>query len=186
MTQHLPDMDVPATVSKPDRPILNAFLDAMADKPEHLFMWFLLVLLMVFGIFLLMSWHNQRGNKFNMMDLITIDGKLEEAKMTRFIAFVISTWGFVFLITTGSFTEWYFMGYMAAWVGNALFNRYLRQRDKEIDKTFEIEEKAVDRGWKPKPKFNHSRDIEPYDPEDKEEGDDTALPSANMKGRRKG
>ena len=182
MTSHLPDMNVPAKVVT-DRPILNAFLDAMADKPEDLFMWFLLVMLLVFGTFVLWSWHKQKGNKFDMMDLITIDGKLEEAKMTRFVAFVISTWGFIFLITTGKFTEWYFMGYMAAWVGNALFNRYLRQRDKEIDQSFAIDNRVVDQGGRIKNKY-YLNDVEPLDDPEEDPGPD--LPPANMKGRRKG
>jgi hypothetical protein len=38
---------------------------------------------------------------------------------------VVSTWGFVYLIVDQRFSEWYFAGYMAAWTGNALVNKWL-------------------------------------------------------------
>ena len=146
--------------------MVRDFFDAISDKPSDLFMWFLLFMLLIFLVGLLWSWHKAKNNNFNLMDAITIDGKLDESKMTRFIAFIISTWGFIFLMITERFTEWYFMGYMAAWVGNALFNRYLRQRDKEIDKTFDLDERALDQGYgKPRNRFDHSGDIEPFGPD---------------------
>ena len=171
--------------------MLKDFFDAISDKPSDIFMWVLLFMLMIFLIGLLWSWHKAKNNNFNLMDAITIDGKLDESKMTRFIAFIISTWGFIFLMITEKFTEWYFMGYMAAWVGNALFNRYLRQRDKEIDKTFDLDERAMDRGFgRTRNRFDHNGDIEPFGPDSEvmgmaDEEMPDPLPPANMKGRRR-
>lgn len=188
MTQHLPDIDIPVQASHADHPNWELILKGIATKPEHLFMWFLLISLMFVFLSLMWGWHKSRSNKFDIMDLISTDGRLDESKLTRFIAFVISSWGFIWLLTTEKLSEWFFMGYMAAWVGNALFSRYLKQRDKEIDKTFEIEDKAVRGGWKPRRnRFSHKNDIEPYDPENEEEGDDTEyLPPANNKDRQTG
>jgi hypothetical protein len=47
----------------------------------------------------------------------------------RFTAFVVSTWGFVYLIVDQRFSEWYFAGYMAAWTGNALLNKWLSAKE---------------------------------------------------------
>lgn len=126
-------------------------LDAMSDKPSDIFMWFLLFTLVLVGLLLLFAWHMERENKFNLQDLVCIDGKVNESKLTRFVAFVISTWGFVFMLVTEKFTEWYFMGYMAAWVSNALFTKYLNQRDKQLDRDYRIKMIEVGNDLEPDP-----------------------------------
>lgn len=122
-----------------DHPVWHEFIKAVATKPEHVFMWFMLISLLLVWVLLLWSWHRSKENKINLEDLIMADGKINESKMNRFVAFVISSWGFIFLLVTGQFTDWYFMGYMAAWVSNALFSTYLRQRDKELDQNYKLE-----------------------------------------------
>lgn len=79
----------------------------------------------------LIIWNIQRdtNNQVDIKDLICSDGKINEAKFTRFVAFVVSTWGFVYLIVDQRFSEWYFAGYMVAWTGNALMNKWLNNRD---------------------------------------------------------
>lgn len=88
----------------------------------------LLVLVLVAA---LVIWNIQRdqNNQVDIKDLICTDGRINEAKFMRFTAFVVSTWGFIYLIVDQRFSEWYFAGYMAAWAGNALLNKYLNQRD---------------------------------------------------------
>ena len=184
MSQHqLPDMEIPAEAVK--NPVIHEWWQAFVSKPEHAFMWFLLVGLMLTFMSLMWTYHKNKGNHINIMDLVSVDGRLDESKLNRFIAFIISSWGFVWLLTTEKLSEWFFMGYMAAWVGNALFNRYLRIQDKRVDKEFEVEEKVVEKtGWRPtKRSYGRGMEIEPYDPEDDMEEPD--LPPANVKGRRR-
>jgi hypothetical protein len=149
---HVPDVD-PGTVNEvvqnigtSNHPLWREFLMAVATKPEHVFMWFMLIGLLFIWLSLLWSWHQNKHNKVNLQDLIMVNGKLDESKMNRFVAFVISSWGFIFLLVTSRFTDWYFMGYMAAWVSNALFSNYLRQRDKDLDMQYKLamEKMALD------------------------------------------
>ena len=82
----------------------------------------------------LIIWNFQRdtNNQVDIKDLICSDGKINEAKFTRFVAFIVSTWGFVYLIVDQRFSEWYFAGYMAAWAGNALLNKWLNIKDTAV------------------------------------------------------
>ena len=78
-------------------------------------------------------WNLQRDqdNQVDIKDLICSDGRINEAKFSRFVAFLVSTWGFVYLILDQRFSEWYFVGYMAAWTGNALFNKWLGRKSEQ-------------------------------------------------------
>ena len=169
-------------------PVVSEWWQAFVTKPEHMFMWVLLLALLFTFLSIIWTYHKSKGNNINMMDLVSVDGRLDESKFNRFIAFVVSTWGFIWLLTTNQLKEWFFMAYMAAWVGNALFNRYLRIKDKEVQHTFEIEKEVVDKGQvrSKRYKWGKGGDIEPSYPEDEEGGDDEELPPANMKGRRRG
>jgi hypothetical protein len=91
-----------------------------------------LVLAGIVLVILAMLWnfHRDKDNQVDLKDLICHNGQVNEVKFTRFGAFIVSTWGFVYLILDGHFSEWYFAGYMAAWCGNALLNKYLSSRDQ--------------------------------------------------------
>jgi hypothetical protein len=91
-----------------------------------------LMLIVGLGLAILWNFHRDRANQVDLKDLICHDGQLNEVKVTRFGAFVVSTWGFVYLILDGHFSEWYFGGYMAAWCGNALLNKYLTNRESAV------------------------------------------------------
>lgn len=64
---------------------------------------------------------------FDLKDLVSENGQLQERKFTRFGAWAISTWGFVYILVNnpGQFPEWYFVGYMTVWVGNAIMGKYM-------------------------------------------------------------
>jgi len=96
-----------------------------------------LVLAVSVTLLLLVLWnfHRDCDNQIDIKDLICSDGKINEAKFARFGAFIVSTWGFVYLILDERFSEWYFAGYMAAWVGNALANKYLNTREHTTSPT---------------------------------------------------
>lgn len=102
----------------------------------HVGMGMLLAIVIFFLIVLLVVWHKDSRSKIDLKDLICKDGKLDEKKFTRLGAWIVSTWGFVYLILTHKFTEWYFTGYMAIWVGNAIVDKYLtnRKNDKVEEK----------------------------------------------------
>jgi hypothetical protein len=80
-------------------------------------------------ILILWNFHKDCNNRLDLKDLISHDGRISETKFMRMGAFVVSTWGFVYLILDERFSEWYFAGYMAAWTGNALLSKYLSIRD---------------------------------------------------------
>lgn len=90
------------------------------------------ILAIVAVIALLIFWNVQRdkSNQIDLKDLVCTNGKINEAKFMRFTTFVVSTWGFVYLIVDQRFSEWYFAGYMAAWAGNALLNKWLTIKEQ--------------------------------------------------------
>ena len=91
-----------------------------------------LVIIIVAIVALLIAWNIQRDktNQIDLKDLVCTDGRINEAKFMRFCTFVVSTWGFVYLIVDQRFSEWYFAGYMAAWTGNALVNKWLSIKEQ--------------------------------------------------------
>lgn len=91
-----------------------------------------LMLVVVLLISILWNFHRDRDNQVDLKDLICHQGRVNEAKFARFGAFIVSTWGFVYLIMDERFSEWYFTGYMAAWCGNALVNKYLNSREPAV------------------------------------------------------
>lgn len=94
-------------------------------------MYIILAIFVIAGILILWRLNRDRNSPIDLIDLIAIDGKLNERKITRFGAWIVSTWGFVYLMIDGKFTEWYFLGYMGAWVANALIGKALKDKDYE-------------------------------------------------------
>jgi len=90
-----------------------------------------IVLAVVIVIAALIIWNFQRDqtNHVDIKDLICTDGRINEHKFMRFTAFVVSTWGFIYLIVDQRFSEWYFAGYMTAWTGSALVNKWLNLKN---------------------------------------------------------
>lgn len=100
----------------------------------HVSMGAVLGTIIVFILIMLWLYQRDSSNHVDIKDLICSDGKIDEKKFTRFGAWIVSTWGFVYLIIDERFSEWFFAGYMAAWVGNALIDKYLTNtKDKNND-----------------------------------------------------
>jgi len=95
-----------------------------------------LVLALCFVFLLAILWIYQRDsdNNVDVKDLFCTDGKIDEKKFTRLGAWVVSTWGFVYLIIDQRFSEWYFTGYMALWVGNAILEKYMSRDQQNSNK----------------------------------------------------
>jgi len=94
----------------------------------HVSMSAVFALTVIFVLLLLYIWHRDRESKINLTDLVCHDGRLDEKKFTRFGAWIVSTWGFVYLMLDNKFTEWYFTGYMAIWVGNVIVEKYVNNK----------------------------------------------------------
>ena len=100
----------------------------------HVSMGAVLGIIIVFILIMLWLYQRDSTNHVDIKDLICSNGEIDEKKFTRFGAWIVSTWGFVYLIIDERFSEWFFAGYMAAWVGNALIDKYLTNtKDKNND-----------------------------------------------------
>lgn len=96
----------------------------------------LLLAILVLGTFyILVQLSRNPEDSLNLADLVTVNGRLDEKKFTRFGAWVVSTWAFVYLIVNnpGNFPEWYFVGYMGVWVSNAIFDKYMTAREMNAE-----------------------------------------------------
>lgn len=92
--------------------------------PVHV-MFIILAVIIIVCLVVLYKQNEDENSSINIMDLVSVDGVLSETKVARFGAWIVSTWGFVYLmvINPDKFPEWYFIGYMSAWVANALISK---------------------------------------------------------------
>lgn len=122
-------------------------------------MYLILFIFVIGAVILFWRITSDRTTSLSFIDLLTIDGKLNERKITRFGAWIVSTWGFVYLIVDDKFTEWYFLGYMGAWVANALIGKALGNKDHD-----EYTPKSNELQVHPKPYYFRAKSI-PLDTE---------------------
>jgi hypothetical protein len=94
-------------------------------------MYIILALIVMVCTFYLWRLNEDQRSSISLIDLVSINGRLNERKFSRFGAWVVSTWGFIYLVVTDKLDEWYFMGYMGAWVANALIGKYIKDREGE-------------------------------------------------------
>lgn len=85
-----------------------------------------LVLLSMWGVVglcvaMLVYWSFRQNNTFSALDLICTDGRADQGKFAYMGAFLISTWGFWVLIEQGKMTEYFFLGYVTAFVGGGAY-----------------------------------------------------------------
>ena len=98
-------------------------------------MQLLLAMMIFLTIYVLVKLSLNPNDNLNLSDLVTVNGRLDEKKFTRFGAWVISTWAFIYLIVNKpeQFPEWYFVGYMGVWVSNAIFDKYMTAREMNAE-----------------------------------------------------
>lgn len=95
-------------------------------------LWIILALIVLVGVVYLYNKDKDKNSDIDFTDLITVNGKLNDRKLARFGAWIVSTWGFVYLISHDKLSEWYFIGYMGAWVANALIGKMIKDpRDED-------------------------------------------------------
>jgi Na+/H+ antiporter NhaD/arsenite permease-like protein len=107
----------------------------------------ILALVVFFLIFILYVWHRDSKSNIDLKELICTNNRIDEKKFVRFGAWIVSTWGFVYLIVEERFSEWYFAGYMAAWVGNALIDKYISNSKETKEQELIVKQKDSPR-WK--------------------------------------
>ena len=107
----------------------QSLLDATITPQEV--MYTILAVLAISCIRWLWKQNDSRQSTIDLADLVTVGGRLNERKVARFGAWIVSTWGFVYLIVCGKLTEWYFVGYMTAWVANALIGKAIKDPNGE-------------------------------------------------------
>ena len=97
----------------------------------------MLALTGILGLLILRSWHNDKEDAFDLRYLIvdTVSGKASLMKVGQGVALVVSTWGFIVLVSRDKLTEFYFLGYMTAWtaaniVSKAIDNKANRDATK--------------------------------------------------------
>lgn len=98
------------------------------------------VMAVVFGLLAilagLLTWRlNRQDNGLDFSDLITSTDRkgrvrVDARKCFELGAFLTSTAVFAFITVVDKLTEWFFVGYMTAWVGA----RWLRDRERRLDR----------------------------------------------------
>ena len=90
----------------------------------------------VFAIFIwLYNKNRDEKSSVDLLDLVSINGKLSDRKLIRFSTWLVSSWGFIYLIVDNSLTEWYFAFYMGAWVANALISNSIN-KDRDTPRQY--------------------------------------------------
>lgn len=118
-------------------PLLTKLIDSNFTMDDFM-TTILLFLLFVLG-YSILHWlyklNKNPNNTISFVDLISVGGRLNERKVSRFGAWLLSTWGFMYLILNNRLTEWYFVGYMTAWVANALIGKAIKDPNGEESPT---------------------------------------------------
>lgn len=78
---------------------------------------------------------DKRFKSFNLFKLIThLDGTPSRPAIQEFVAFGITSWGFILLINKGNLPEWYMMSYLAIFVARAAHSAYLNSKNGNGEK----------------------------------------------------
>lgn len=101
---------------------------------SHALEW-LLFMLITGILYILIRLHLSSNSNLNLEHLITTNGKIDEKKFTRFGAWFLSSWGFLYLLIQhpDSIPEWYFLGYMGIWVSNVILEKYVGNKTPSKD-----------------------------------------------------
>jgi len=102
-------------------------------QPSH-GMNVIMAIIAVIAVLIIWNIQRDKNNQVDIKDLICVDGKINSNKFMRFTAFVVSTWGFIYLIVDQRFSEWYFAGYMATWTGSALLSKWIDSKSSNTSK----------------------------------------------------
>ena len=100
---------------------------------------FVLLSFILIGISIwLYNKHNDNKSDIDLADLIMVNGHISDGKLIRVATWVISSWGFIYLVLENSLTEWFFLYYMGAWVANALISKHISRKANNDELALEI------------------------------------------------
>ena len=77
------------------------------------------------ALMLMLKWHLDDKNNFDVRTSLMKDGHLSLAKMGQLVALLVSTWIIIYQTRKGLLTDWLFTGYMIAWSGANLASKYI-------------------------------------------------------------
>ena len=97
-------------------------MSAVISMDIHLGM---LALTGAIGILILLSWHNNKEDAFDLRYLIVdgVTGRASLFKIGQGVALVVSTWGFIVLVSRDKLSEWYFLAYIATFAAANLTSK---------------------------------------------------------------
>lgn len=72
---------------------------------------------------------------FNLKDLITFKGKVDNSKFCQMGAFLVSSFIVIYMAMKATLTEWAFGFYMMAWVGARFASMWAGIKSKSVDLT---------------------------------------------------
>ncbi len=109
-------------------------------------MYLILAVVIISGLIFLWQIHKDDTNSLKLTDLITTNGRISERKFCRFGSWVVSTWGFVYLVVDHNLSIEYFSIYISVWAANALVGKAITARNK-IHETEEGETRSNNRSY---------------------------------------
>lgn len=79
---------------------------------------------------LVLYWHTDPETKFDIRDVLVEKetGRASLFKIGQLLALFVSTWALVHETRAGRLSEWLFFGFMIAWSGSNLINKYIKRR----------------------------------------------------------
>jgi len=108
---------------------MNEAASMIMNMQPHQTMNLVIAIVVVIAALIIWNFQRDKNNQVDIKDLICTDWKNNSNKFMRFTAFVVSTWGFIYLIVDQRFSEWYFAGYMATWTGSALLSKWIDSKN---------------------------------------------------------
>lgn len=116
---------------------MRTLLERPLDIP--ILQWCIVILI---GAFILLMVYLQTRKDHLDFRWVILDQQRKPSlpKIAQVVALLISSWGFIVQVLKGTLTEEYFLFYMGAWSGAAMFESYIsrktrepRRRDDEAD-----------------------------------------------------
>lgn len=104
----------------------------MIEIAKPIFGLVMILLVILAGIMAYRTSHSTKS-KFSLDEaFLDAHGKTSVPRIGQFAALAVSTWGFAYLIIDGKMSEFYFSGYMLAWVGNGIGHKWLDKPKEEV------------------------------------------------------
>jgi len=99
----------------------------MIDIPKTTFGIVLILLVVLAWILAWKATHSNSDFDFSSA-FVDRDGKTSMGRIGIFTALICSTWAFVYLVLNDKITEWYFTGYMGAWVLQGIGSKWVENK----------------------------------------------------------